>query len=354
MRHNATRFTAVLVVLAVALAPIGAAALPAQSVGPQSSAPSTTQTSAADAQPSMTQEANETADNETDIQPGERLIGVVGVQEAEVSGAIEQREFGIRIAKAASNSSKARVVAETSEALQQRLAELREQKERLQEARANGSMSRGEFAARMASVQTRTETLRQLANETESQAERLPEDVLRANGVNVTAIELLSQHAQNLTGPETAAIARTITGPNTGPMANVTQGPPKNVTTGPADSSNNATAAIEQTASLVERAQSTVDRADERVTAEDGDAADALETAKTELAEAKAALSDARAAAEDGNSVQAVSLAEQARAHANAALEAARDALQASSGDSTTNDGAESTTTTDGTATTAA
>ena len=47
----------------------------------------------------------------------------------------------------------------------------------------------------------------------------LPAEALEANGVNATAIRRLSDRAANLTGPETAEIARFIAGDGVGRAA---------------------------------------------------------------------------------------------------------------------------------------
>lgn len=328
MRHNTTLLTAAMVILAMAVAPFGAAAVASQPAAAEG------------AQMSMVAQENETADNDS-VSPGAQLSGIVGVQEAEVGAAIEQREFGIRMAKAATNDSEAEVINQTAERLQERLNKLEEKKQRLAEARENGSMSKDQFAARMAQVHAQSKAISQLANATENESKQLPEDVLRENGVNVTAIKQLQESAQNLTGPETAAIARSIAGPNVGNVTNVTQGPPANKT-------GDASQAIQQAAAAVERAQANVEKAEQRVSNESSDAADALETAQTKLELAKSKLAEARAAAADGDSDEAARLAKQAKQHANASLDAARTAIQ-QAGDGTTG----GTTTTSGGTTTA-
>ncbi|MFB6187881.1 MAG: hypothetical protein ABEI86_13595 [Halobacteriaceae archaeon] len=48
---------------------------------------------------------------DTNVQPGVKLAGVVAVQEAELDGELQQRTFLIKLAKANSNATKAKVVA---------------------------------------------------------------------------------------------------------------------------------------------------------------------------------------------------------------------------------------------------
>jgi len=318
MRHT-TLVTAALVVLAAAIAPLGVAALPASDATTSSSA----STAVAD---------NETQANETNVSPGEQLSAVAGIQEAEIGGEIERRSFGIRIANAASNDSKADVVGETVGDLQERLADLRAEKQRLREARDDGSMSRGQYAARMAELTAKTDSVRQLAAQTEAASGELPSEVLRERGVNATAIQSLRHDAANMTGPDVAAVARSIGGQGLGNGSDGMQGRPENVTHGTHGEAGNAAADVEQAATTVQRVSDSVERADELLTAEQTDAPDALETAKTRLEAASSTLEDARAALDAGDEAEAAALAEQALEQASGAEEHAQTALDRFSG----------------------
>ena len=174
--------------------------------------------------------ANET-DNETEMPPGARLAGVVGVQGAEVEGEVERRAFGEQMRAAKSNASKASVVAGQARNLDQRLADLRERKQELETAHKNGNISPGRYRAEMAGLAARISTLEGMTNETAETARSLPEEDLDEHGVNVSALERLWTSASNLSGPEVAAIARGIAGPpgneSTGPpFGNGMAGPP--------------------------------------------------------------------------------------------------------------------------------
>jgi len=150
------------------------------------------------------------------LAPGERLAGVVGVQRAELDGEVTARAFGQRVAAAASNGSKARLVGTTVENISERLVQLSEAKRELVAAHENGSIGTGQFRAQLTEIHARQRTLQRLANETESVAAGLPETALEANGVTVTSIRTLRTEARNLTGPETAAVARSIAGRGVG------------------------------------------------------------------------------------------------------------------------------------------
>ncbi|NIB98411.1 hypothetical protein [Halobacterium sp. R2-5] len=173
---------------------------------------------------------NET-DNETETAPGAQLAGVADVQAAEVEGEVERRAFGLQVAAANSNASKASVVAGQVENLDQRLAELRDRKQELETARENGTISESRYRAEMAGLAARISTLQGLTNETAETARGIPDEDLAERGVNATDLDRLRTSAGNLSGPEVAAIARSIAGP----AGNGTAGPPfgGNSTMGP-------------------------------------------------------------------------------------------------------------------------
>jgi len=150
------------------------------------------------------------------LAPGEQLGAVMGVQRAEIDGEVSTRAFGQRLARAETNASRAGVVAEETERLDERLARLETRKAELNRAFENGSMDRGEYNARMAQLRAEQRSVERLANATETTARGLPPQALEARGVNVTAIGHLRANARNLTGPEVAEMARSIAGPGAG------------------------------------------------------------------------------------------------------------------------------------------
>lgn len=154
--------------------------------------------------------------NASDVAPGQRLAGVVGAGQAEFEGEIERRAYGLQYAQANSNASKAEIVQERLETVRQRLQTLEQREAALSEARENGSISEGEYQARVTALDARSQQLEQLANDSEVRARGLPDDVLASNGINVTEIRTLQQQAANLTGAEVSEIARNIAGPEVG------------------------------------------------------------------------------------------------------------------------------------------
>lgn len=155
------------------------------------------------------------ADSNASVAPGEQLAGVVGVQKAELEGEVDERAYGIEIANATTNDSRAEVVKSRLDSVDRRLAELEEEKRELDAAR-DESMSEGRYRAEVSALAAQTESVKRIANRSATVAQGLPADVRDANGINVTAIRTLQDQAANLTGPEIAAIARSIAGPDVG------------------------------------------------------------------------------------------------------------------------------------------
>lgn len=218
-----------------------------------------------------TNETNETTDgdevNETDsenvtIGPGARLSGFVGAHQAELSGDVSERAFGLSIAAAASNSSKAAIIQNRTAHLEARLQELQNESAALETAYENDQISNGTYQAQSTRLTAQINSLERMINQTSVEGAALPADVRRAHGVNMTRLAALQAAAGNATGPEMAAIARSIAGPKAGhpgiergppahagpsmgPPSNVTpggpdtttRGPPTNTTMGPPDDS---------------------------------------------------------------------------------------------------------------------
>ncbi|MFB6266739.1 MAG: hypothetical protein ABEI31_03690 [Halodesulfurarchaeum sp.] len=248
MKHTVPLVVALLV-LAGGVVPSMVAAQPAQKSAALDGSAIVAQTEDNETATNATNDTNATnhtnATNATNasenatVSPGAMLSGVIGVQHAEINGAVEQRAFGLRVAAAASNGSIAQVIDETEQNLQARLSSLRAELQRLREARRNGSISEATYRAEVSELAARIQNVRALANSSARTAQHLPADVLQEHGVNVSAIRTLKMHAANLTGPEVAEIARSIAGPDigkpVGPPEGVPGGPPEWVPGGPSD-----------------------------------------------------------------------------------------------------------------------
>ncbi|WP_226022436.1 hypothetical protein [Halomicrobium salinisoli] len=198
-------------IVAVMLVVSAVAALPMAGVAQSTDATTDTPTET----PAPTETPDGNASNAS-VAPGAQLAGVVGVQGAEIEGDVQSRSFGIRVAQTASNESRAAVVAEQLGDVEQRLSELEDQRSELREARENGTLSEGEYRARAARLHAESRTVQRLANQSAGAAAGIPEQALAERGVNATAIQTLRERADELSGQETAAIARSIAGERVG------------------------------------------------------------------------------------------------------------------------------------------
>ncbi|MBX0286732.1 hypothetical protein EGH22_10365 [Halomicroarcula sp. F28] len=160
-------------------------------------------------------ETNQTSENDT-AAPGAQLAAVVAVGDAELDGEVDSRAYDIRVDRANSSAAKAAVVADQLNRTSERLGELEQRRQQLEQARDNGSMSEGEYRSRVAALHAESKNAQRLVNQTNETASELPAETLEENGVNVDAIRALSDRAANLTGPETAEIARSIAGDKAG------------------------------------------------------------------------------------------------------------------------------------------
>lgn len=155
-------------------------------------------------------------DDSGDVSPGERLSGVVGVQNAEINGEIERNAFRIALKRADDNATKAGHIAEKLNGTEHRLAELDERRAQLQQQRERGEMTEGQYRARTAMLASETETVKEQLNRSNATAAELPEETLRENGVNTTNIRTLMHSANELSGGDVSEIARGIAGDRSG------------------------------------------------------------------------------------------------------------------------------------------
>ncbi|WP_418284542.1 hypothetical protein [Halorubrum sp. DTA46] len=216
----------VAVVALVGLAGIAAAG-PVGSVVAQDDAG----TADGDAESDGTEPTNET----TDLSPGERLSGVIGVQNAEVSGEVESRAFEVGLDRATTDEERAAVVGDRLDRNEQRLAEIEARQQELRERRDAGELSEGAFAARMAETSVRAEQVKRETNRSADVARGLPESVRDDRGLHDDRLDRVRDRAGNASGPEIAAIARGVAGNDVGgPLAQHRRGAP-NGTPGGAD-----------------------------------------------------------------------------------------------------------------------
>ncbi|MDR5657082.1 hypothetical protein RH831_07795 [Halodesulfurarchaeum sp. HSR-GB] len=171
-----------------------------------------------------TDSLNETNETTETVAPGAQLSAIVSTQQAEIRGSVSERAFGLSVAAAHSNQSKARLVANETEQLERQLAHLRNQTEEFEQAHENGTIPEGAYYAHVSRLEAQITSMERLINQTESTSEAIPEDVRQAHGINTTQLETLRSQARNMSGPETAAVARSVVGPN--PGQHMGQGPP--------------------------------------------------------------------------------------------------------------------------------
>ncbi|POG55385.1 DUF7096 domain-containing protein [Haloferax marisrubri] len=213
------RTAALAVVAAVLLATVGAPLALAAPAGPMGTTAAATDASAA--APVAQTTANDSATNDTagndsaassETLPGQRLSAVIGVQGSETDGELERRTFEARFAKANSNASKAAVVATQVETVRERLTELEQRRDRLEAQRENGTLSEGQYRARLTQTVADIERTRSMLNQTADAASTVPAGDLSARGVDTAELDRLRTNASELTGPEVAEIARELAG----------------------------------------------------------------------------------------------------------------------------------------------
>ena len=159
------------------------------------------------------QDGDEDVDEVDEVQPGERLNGVVGVQQAEVDGEVTERTYGVKIAQAQTDEAKADVVNGTIEDVEDRLVDLEDRLAELEEAREDGEITEGQYNAEVAKVVAEKRTAERLADGANG---TVAEHNLEELGVDVEAIGELRERADELGGPEVAEIAQSIAGENVG------------------------------------------------------------------------------------------------------------------------------------------
>jgi len=149
-------------------------------------------------------------------EPGASFAAVIGVQGAEVDNEMANRSLNQRLAAAESNSSKASVVASESQTLEARLAELETKKGSLTTAYENGTISKGQYTARLAVLSAELRAVERQANRTAETADTLPPEALQAKGTNVSDLRAIAQQANRTGGGEVAEAARSIVGGSVG------------------------------------------------------------------------------------------------------------------------------------------
>lgn len=154
-------------------------------------------------------EAETAAPNESveSDSPGAHFAGVIDVQEAEVESELEGRAFGIQVARANSNESKAAVVAEEVDELTRRMEALRDREQSLSEARENGNISQARYRAEMAALAARSAAVERQLDRTEAASRGMPDHVLESNGVNRSEIETIRNESRSVAASDVPGAA---------------------------------------------------------------------------------------------------------------------------------------------------
>lgn len=156
----------------------------------------------------------EQADSEaTELSPGERLSGILGIEHAEWRGEIDYRAFENEFERADGSSGQAAVLDERLARIEEQLATLAARRAELEDVRAEGELSEGAYRAQLARIDVERRQAERALNQSGRVAAGLPNDVLEEQGVEVEAIDRLRDSARNMTGGEVAEIARGIAGP---------------------------------------------------------------------------------------------------------------------------------------------
>lgn len=157
----------------------------------------------------------QTEPNESDqVAPGERMAGVVGIQEASVSEDLSERRYETRLERADTDDERADIVAERRDEIERRLGDHRSELAELRTEREAGNITEGTYRARVATLAAEKGSTERAAARTSETASQLPADVLEERGVSVDELQALRANASELGGAETADIAREIGGPN--------------------------------------------------------------------------------------------------------------------------------------------
>ncbi len=152
----------------------------------------------------LAQADNETTDNESSF--GAQMSAFAQATAADANATVDSGMWTQRV-NASENPGQA--VRARATDLEQRLNALENRTERLEAARANGTITGVAYTAQASAVHAELANLRQQVNESARVADRV--------GVNVTKLDELRTAAGNATGPEIAAIARNITDAGHGP-----------------------------------------------------------------------------------------------------------------------------------------
>lgn len=153
---------------------------------------------AAVAGPAVPDGANPFTQEETSpVASGEHLAGSLAGHQESIDRNLSSFELSAKLDR--SNAS-AETLARECGQLEDWLAELETRSGRLEARRENGTVTRGEFRAGMTALQAEARTVRRLARECIRHTATIPDEELRAAGVNVTELQALVERTDRFVG----------------------------------------------------------------------------------------------------------------------------------------------------------
>jgi len=200
------RLTVAVVVL-VALGTAGSAVPVTGGVGPPGGGPAASDADAAVAADGADTRASAPENESNGTSVGTEVSAFIESSDESTNGSVDRGMFDAEYNDSA-GSGQADLVRERAGDLEERLVDLRAEKERLVENRDN--MSETAYQAQMSSVVTRLHELEAAIDDTERKANE--------TGVDTDRLDRLRNETGNVTGPEIARIARNL--------SSVTPGPP--------------------------------------------------------------------------------------------------------------------------------
>lgn len=148
------------------------------------------------------QDAQVDTDDADAVSPGDRVTGVIQVQQVELENSVERTEFTSRFEALESDEDRATLVASRLDAAQRRTQELQESVE-------NGRRSE------LAGVAAKIRHLREIANESRELSERLPSDLVEEKAIP-RKIESLNDRLDTLENEDIEESLRAVEGEREG------------------------------------------------------------------------------------------------------------------------------------------
>lgn len=272
------------------------------------------------------------------IEPGQRLMGVVAVTDAELTADVEERSYGIAIANATGDPNRlAGLVAERVANASARLDAIESRLDALTAALESGEISEGRYRAEVAPLEVQRRSLRRSLGLSANATEGLPADLLSMHGIDASAIETLRERARDLDGRNVSQIARSIAGSHAGeppggrPNLSAIVANRVATTVDRVASVDDVNQAILEAGRLVDRAERQVERVERLIQRRPApeEAHDLVQSARESLQEANRTFADARSALAAGDRSSAHELAVQAAQAAGDAIVTAEEAMEA-------------------------